>query len=93
MHTYVYLKYIYVCILLTPLILTQSLTINLYLPPDDVPLTFTEASQFYQFDHGCQFFCASHEKFKEKVTEWEKSGMYVYKGFFMYMYIYVNKYI
>mmetsp|Transcript_28349 Transcript_28349/g.27168 ORF Transcript_28349/g.27168 Transcript_28349/m.27168 type:complete len:500 (-) Transcript_28349:66-1565(-) len=39
---------------------------------DDIPLTSTEAEEFYQFDHGCQFFCSSHEKFKEKVTDWEK---------------------
>lgn len=46
--------------------------------PDDIPLTSTEASDFYQFDHGCQFFCAYDERFLEKVSEWEKLGTYTY---------------
>ena len=37
---------------------------------DDVLLTSAEASENYQFDHGCQFFCASNDTFREKIHDW-----------------------
>lgn len=43
--------------------------------PDDVPLKPIEAKDAYQFDHGCQFFCASDERFITKISEWQGSGV------------------
>ena len=43
--------------------------------PDDIPLTSDEASGTYQFDHGCQFFCASDGMFLEKIAEWRDADV------------------
>lgn len=42
---------------------------------DNIPLTPAEALENYQFDHGCQFFCASDDAFQKKVNEWCISGV------------------
>ena len=43
--------------------------------PDDIPLMPFEASDAFQFDHGCQFFCALNDLFLEKIKIWQKEGI------------------
>lgn len=43
--------------------------------PDDIPLKSDEAKDTYQFDHGCQFFCASDDRFITKISEWKSAGV------------------
>lgn len=43
--------------------------------PDDIPLKPVEAKDTYQFDHGCQFFCASDDRFITKISEWQSAGV------------------
>lgn len=43
--------------------------------PDNVPLTQSDIKDYYQFDHGCQFFCASVETFSQKINEWKQNNI------------------
>lgn len=43
--------------------------------PDDIPLNPTEKLNTFQFDHGCQFFCAGDDRFIAKVSEWCDAGV------------------
>lgn len=38
--------------------------------PDNLPLNAGDDSVFDSFDHGCQFFFASTDRFKDRVNEW-----------------------
>jgi predicted NAD/FAD-dependent oxidoreductase len=43
--------------------------------PDDLQLHLSEASDAFQFDHGCQFFCALDDRFLDKVGDWQTTGV------------------
>jgi predicted NAD/FAD-dependent oxidoreductase len=43
--------------------------------PDDVQVQLSEASDVFQFDHGCQFFCALDDRFLDKIEKWQTAGV------------------